>query len=161
MFFSKTNTRVEDVEKYRCVGVNYFDLLEIDDTTKETLFKDFEKAKKVFTDEELVKISGHLGYDVKRAFSWVPISFFKRNNTLDLTIEYRFKRKAKAHLSDEDFTTCLNEIRIDKSYDRSEIETLSVKFGFSVYDRLVWETIKKITLKSPDISETYTYFEKR
>ncbi len=107
--------------------------------------------KKVFTLKEIEIISARLLYDVLNELVWIDENIQVVSKDCVISGEYQLigfdkniypKRK---DLMDD----TIKGIATDKFYTRVDIENLSAKYGYSVYDCFLWQSIIKKEIEIP------------
>lgn len=150
---------------YVAIGVNYNQLNEINGNSiiedKENLFSQIEKIGNSFTKENIEILSDKVGYDVFNALIWIDTNVY--NNPIknrSYRVCYQFKGFRLGLVPQEFQKPLLDKISQQLFFTRTELETLSAEFGFSVYDRCEWNSVSIVTLTIPNINFEISYYQK-
>jgi hypothetical protein len=110
----------------------------------------FKKAlkPKIFTSDNLETISKKLGFNVREYYFFIDNQDLKKKEyNMMISILYRFE--GSKSISEDEVEALLRNIDSELFYTRVDIEKLSRKYGFSIFDRCQFEpyTITTFTLK--------------
>jgi hypothetical protein len=176
MFWKKKQEEVPKVEEkksgegmYDCIGINYLDVIEIDgedlDSVKEELFEKFKQMKKVFSRNDIEKITEKFGYDIWKSFIWVELPILQLNAKFSVNAKYRWLGIKKEYADKELYIGIENPEELLKSklnnkefYNMVQIQNVSAEVGFSVFDRCNWQLFTETTRIYP--TETFVYYTK-
>ena len=132
---------------FSCLGVIVQEKMSDEDF--ESCLNFFSKGlkPKIFTSDNLETISKKLGFDVKEYYFFIDNDDLKNKHyKANISILYRFK--GSKSISEIEIETLIKNIDPELFYNRVDIENLSQKYGFSVFDRCQFEsyTISTFTM---------------
>lgn len=132
---------------FSCLGVIVQEKMSQEDF--ESCLNFFNKGlkPKIFTSDNLETISKKLGFDVKEYYFFVDNEDLK-NKDYKATISILYRFKGSKSISEDEIEALIKNIDAELFYNRVDIENLSQKYGFSVFDRCHFEsyTISTFTL---------------
>lgn len=139
-------------ERFQCAGVQYFNQNldpEVTDETLDNYFIMFKKAKKVYSNEDIDKLTEIFLFDAREGFYWQPL--IDNLCTNDRSMVYRFDSvndTCEEHLIkpiEEYFKTI-------KPLTRVDIQTGAAEIGCNVFQQVNWtsliKSVKKVNNKT-------------
>ncbi len=99
-----------------------------------------KRIDEMIKDGVITQVSKTLGVDtiIERAINPEVIDYRPKPQTVDVFVKYTYEKKPEAKGAEIIDTTrpfCRRLIELDRVYTRSEIETISQRLGYSVFDR--------------------------
>ncbi len=137
-------------ERFYAIGIN--------ELISNTSISIYEKNKvvdlinnKVFTLKEIEIISERLLYDVLKELVWIKdeIPIIEKATTISVLSQIIGFDMNIYPVRKELMDDTIKGIATDKFYTRVEIENFSAKYGYSVYDCFMWQSIMKKEIKIP------------
>lgn len=124
---------------FSCLGVIVQEKMSDEDF--ESCLNFFSKGlkPKVFTSDNLETISKKLGFDVKEYYFFIDNDDLK-NKKYKASISTLYRFKGSKSISEIEIETLIKNIDPEVFYNRVDIEKLSEKYGFSVFDRCQFES---------------------
>lgn len=167
MFWKKKNKQEEPAPQaqdkpvtYNCDCINYTRIHEIEgedmEPIKEELFEKLQSLNKVYTRADIDKMSDMIGYNIWEAFHWIPTDDYKGMRRR-IDIVYRWEGAKPGLLEEEYINKQKEHIKEKEFYKRSDIEKMSMKLGYSVWDRNEWMTFRMTTITYADGRDETTY----
>jgi len=154
-------------KKYICESINYLSAIDPSginrDQAKENYFEILKKGQKLYTKNDIQKISKQIGYDVWKSFVWIDISLYKKCFFPKIK-EERVERwvGVKSEIIDkQNVYSILSMYLNDKEfYNKEFIQKISSEVGFDIYDVSDWTLFYHTIIEFPKKKVKYEFFQK-
>lgn len=135
------------LDRFIPVGIRYFSRdIEVTDDLLEDYFNQLLRLSSSYTDEEIESLSNQTGFDIRRAFDFLPTGFARPKG---VAIMCKFIRISNTDgLGPGPVEQALPLLSESRAFSRADIQSISERVGFDTFGRSEWKTITAVSFIS-------------
>ena len=160
--FKKKEPKLEPKKEvktmYKCQAVDYLQVLDHEDSDKEYLLEYYTKQNKVYSLDDIHKMTEKLGVDVWNSFIWLNVVDVA--DTENKSIRVSIVDRLSPTTNPEMLEILKDHLNLKDFYHRSDIQKVSATLGFDVWGNCNWDKYRLSTLVLKNKDLTYKYYTK-